>query len=99
MPLPRVYEALSPGVVEGARIPRTLMRPFRLHDLWQDDEEPGRAIALEMGYSISPLAEAERERRRTATRPVIDGWIDLNDEIPNVMLHCNIPFATQYSVT
>ena len=32
-------------------------------------------------------------------RPVIDGWMDLNDEIPNVMLHCNIPFATQYSVT
>ena len=124
MPVPKVYEALSRGVVEGAWIPWTIMRPFRLHEvtqhhtevslscvlflmtmnkaryvslsadirtiidettgialakrlgrLWQDDEEPGRALALERGHSIFPLAEAERERWRTATQPVIDGWV------------------------
>jgi len=125
MPVPKVYEALSRGVVEGAWLPWTIMRPFRLHEvtqyhtevslscvlflmtmnksrydglpadirtiidettgmalakrlgrLWQDDEEPGRAIALGQGHSILPLAEAERERWRAATQPVIDGWIE-----------------------
>ena len=125
MPVPRVYEALSRGVVEGAWIPWTIMRPFRLHEvtrhhtevslscvlflmtmnkaryeslpadiraivdettgmalakrlgrLWQDDEEPGRAIAREQGDSIFPLAEAERERWRAATQPVIDSWVE-----------------------
>ena len=113
MPVPEVYEALSRGVVEGALIPWTIMRPFRLHEvtrhhaevafscalflmtmnkaryeglpaeirtiidettgmelarrlgrLWQDDEQPGRAIALERGHSIVSLSEAERERWR-----------------------------------
>lgn len=125
MPVPNVYEALSRGVVEGAWIPWTIMRPFRLHEvtqfhtevslscvlflmtmnkarydglpadiraiidettgitlakrlgrLWQDDEEPGRAIALEQGHSIITLTEAERERWRAATQPVIDGWVE-----------------------
>ena len=128
MPVPKVYEALSRGVVEGAWIPWTIMRPFRLHEvtqyhtevslscvlflmtmnkarydelpadirtivdettgtalakrlgrLWQDDEEPGRAIALEQGHSIVTLTEAERERWRTATQPVIDGWVEKVD--------------------
>ena len=128
MPVPRVYEALARGVVEGAWLPWTIMRPFRLHEvtrhhtevslscvlflmtmnkaryeslpadiraivdettgmalakrlgrLWQDDEEPGRAIALEQGDSIFPLAEAERERWRAATQPVIDGWVEKVD--------------------
>ena len=125
MPVPRVYEALSRGVVEGALIPWTIMRPFRLHEvtqhhtevsfscalflmtmnkarydglpaevraiiddttglalaqrlgrLWQDDEQPGRAIALERGHSIVPLAEDERERWRSALQPVTDGWVE-----------------------
>ena len=125
MPVPSVYEALSRGVVEGAWIPWTIMRPFRLHEvtryhtevslscalflmtmnkarydglpaevraiidettgielakrlgrLWQDDEQPGRAIALERGHSIFPLAEAERERWRTVLQSVTDGWIE-----------------------
>ena len=125
MPVPKVYEALSRGVVEGAWIPWTIMRPFRLHEvtqyhtevslscvlflmtmnkarydglpadiraiidettgtalakrlgrLWQDDEEPGRTIALEQGHSIVTLTEAERERWRTAAQPVIDGWVE-----------------------
>ena len=125
MPVPKVYEALSRGVVEGAWIPWTIMRPFRLHEvtqyhtevslscvlflmtmnkaryeslpadiraiidettgmtlakrlgrLWQDDEEPGRTIALEQGHAIVTLTEAERERWRAATQPVIDGWVE-----------------------
>ena len=128
MPVPKVYEALSRGVVEGAWIPWTIMRPFRLHEvtryhtevslscvlfvmtmnkarydglptdirkiidettgtelakrlgrLWQDDEEPGRAIALEQGHSINTLAEVERQRWKTATQPVIDEWIEKVD--------------------
>ena len=128
MPIPKVYEALSRGVVEGAWIPWTIMRPFRLHEvtryhtevslscvlfvmtmnkarydglptdirtiidettgtklarrlgrLWQDDEEPGRAIALEQGHSMDTLTQAERERWKTATQPVIDEWIEKVD--------------------
>ena len=128
MPVPKVYEALSRGVVEGAWIPWTIMRPFRLHEvtqyhtevslscvlflmtmnkarydglpqdiraiidettgialakrlgrLWQDDEEPGRAMALEQGHSIFPLTEAERARWRIAAQPVIDGWVEKVD--------------------
>ena len=51
----------------------------RLGRLWQDDEQPGRAIALERGHSIFPLAEAERERWRTALQPVTDGWLEQVD--------------------
>ena len=128
MPVPEVYEALSRGVVEGALIPWTIMRPFRLHEvtrnhteaafscalflmtmnkaryeglpaeirtiidettgmelarrlgrLWQDDEQPGRAIALERGHSIVPLSEAERERWRTVLQPVTDDWVEKVD--------------------
>ena len=51
----------------------------RLGRLWQDDEEPGRAIALEQGHSIVTLTDEERERWRTATQPVIDGWVEKVD--------------------
>ncbi len=33
MPVPDVYEALSRGVVDGAWIPWTIMRPLRLHEV------------------------------------------------------------------
>ena len=33
MPVPQVYEALARGVVEGAMVPWTIMRPFRLHEV------------------------------------------------------------------
>ena len=124
MPIPQVYEALSRGVVEGAWIPWTIMRPFRLHEvtryhmevslfcplfvmtmnrasyeglpedvrniidettgpalakrlgrLWQDDEKPGRDIALELGHPIVPLSDLERRRWREVTQPVIDSWL------------------------
>ena len=124
MPVPQVYEALSRGVVEGAWIPWTIMRPFRLHEvtqyhmevslfcplfvmtmnraryeglpedirniidettgpvlakrlgrLWQDDEKPGRDIAVELGHPIVPLSDLERRRWRDVTQPVIDSWL------------------------
>ena len=51
----------------------------RLGRLWQDDEQPGRAIALERGHSIVPLSEAERERWRTVLQPVTDDWVEKVD--------------------
>ena len=124
MPVPQVYEALARGVVEGAWIPWTIMRPFRLHEvtryhtevrlgctlfvltmnkvrydglpadirrilddttgmalakrlgrLWQEDEKTGRDIAVEQGHLIQPLAAAERARWRSATEPVVEGWV------------------------
>ena len=39
MPVPQVYEALSRGVVEGALIPWTIMRPFRLHEVTRNHTE------------------------------------------------------------
>ena len=124
MPVPQVYEALARGVVEGALVPWTIMRPFRLHEvtryhtevslvcplfvmtmnraryeglpedirniidettglalakrlgrLWQNDEKPGRKIALELGHQISPLSDLERRRWRDVAQPVIDSWL------------------------
>ena len=124
MPVPQVYEALARGVVDGAWLPWTIMRPFRLHEvtrshtevalgcslfvltmnkarydglpadvrrivddttgmalakrlgrLWQEDENIGRDVAIERGHLILPLEAAERARWRTATEPVIDGWV------------------------
>ena len=48
----------------------------RLGRLWQDDEEPGRNFAVQRGHALFPLSESERERWITATRPVIDAWLD-----------------------
>lgn len=33
MPVPQVYEAVARGVVDGALLPWTIMRPFRLHEV------------------------------------------------------------------
>ena len=124
MPVPQVYEALARGVVKGAWIPWTIMRPFRLHEvtryhtevalgctpfvltmnkarydglpadvrailddstgmalaqrlgkIWQEDDEAGRSIAQQRGHPVIPLSQAERERWRTATEPVVDAWV------------------------
>ena len=48
----------------------------RLGRLWQDDEEPGRNLAVQRGNAIVPLAEPERERWKSATTPVIEAWLD-----------------------
>ncbi len=128
MPVADVYEAISRGVVEGAWVPWTIMRPARLHEvtnfhteislsctlfvmtmnkaryeglpaairavidettgtalagrlgrLWQEDEKPGRDMALEQGDTILPLSGAERERWRAATSGVTESWIEMVD--------------------
>ena len=48
----------------------------RLGRLWQDDEVPGRNLAVERGNALLPLSESERERWRSATEPVIDAWLE-----------------------
>ncbi|MDE0530434.1 MAG: TRAP transporter substrate-binding protein [Albidovulum sp.] len=47
----------------------------RLGRLWQDDEKPGRDIALELGHPIVSLSGPERQRWRDVTQPVIDSWL------------------------
>lgn len=125
MPVPKVYEALSRGVVEGTWIPWTIMRPFRLHEvtkyhtevalscalflmtmnkkrydglpsdirkiiddstgmplakrlgrMWQDDEKPGRALAVKRGDEILPLSDSERARWKKVTQKVVDAWVE-----------------------
>ena len=39
MPAPQVYEALARGVVDGALLPWTIMRPFRLHEVTRHHTE------------------------------------------------------------
>ena len=46
MPIPKVYEALSRGVVEGTWIPWTIMRPFRLHEVTKYHTEVALSCAL-----------------------------------------------------
>ena len=125
MPAPRVYEALSLGVVDGTWMPWTILRPLRLHEvtkyhtevflscavfvmtmnkqrydqlpqdiralidastgmalakrlgrLWQDDEQSGRAIAVERDAPIVSLSEGERARWEKGTWTVVDSWIE-----------------------
>ena len=47
----------------------------RLGRLWQDDENPGREMALQRDHTILALSEAERARWRSITLPVTEGWI------------------------
>jgi TRAP-type C4-dicarboxylate transport system substrate-binding protein len=124
MPIPQVYEALSRGLVEGAWVPWTIMRPFRLLEvtkyhtevdmapvlfvmtmnkakyeslppdlkkaiddstgmplakrlgkMWDEDEKPGRAIAVKKGDEIVQLSAAETERWKAAVQPVVDAWV------------------------
>lgn len=51
----------------------------RLGRLWQDDEAPGRNLAVQRGNALLPLSESERERWRSATRAVIEAWLDRVD--------------------
>ena len=124
MPIPKVYEAVSRGVVEGTWIPWTIMKPFRLQEvtkfhtevamsaalflmtmnsnsyaklpadirkviddstgmalakrlghMWQDDEKPGRALALKRGNEIHSLTAEETARWKKVVRPVADAWV------------------------
>ena len=124
MPVPKVYEALSRGLVEGTWVPWTIMRPFRLQEvtkyhtevvmspvlfvmtmnkkkyetlppdlkkaiddstgivlakrlgkMWDEDEKPGRALAVKKGDEIIQLSAAEAARWKKAAQPVVDAWV------------------------
>ena len=47
----------------------------RLGRMWDDDEKPGRAIALERGQPVLSLSDAERAQWREKTQTVIDRGI------------------------
>ena len=49
--------------------------------IWDTREEPGRTMAKELGNSVVDLSEAEVEKIREQTKPVVDAWIsNMNDE-------------------
>ena len=55
MPVPQVYEALARGVVDGAWIPWTIMRPFRLHEVTR--------YHLEVSLACTPFVLTMNKRR------------------------------------
>ena len=68
MPVPRVYEALSRGVVEGALIPWTIMRPFRLHEVTQHHTEASFSCAL----FVMTMNKARYDALPAEIRTIID---------------------------
>ncbi len=77
----RRYEELPPdvkAVIDGST---GIALARRLGRIWNDDEAPGRSIAIERGQPILSLSEAERERWREKARPVIDDWVEKVDAL------------------
>ena len=75
------YDGLPPDVRAIIDDSTGMALAKRLGRMWQDDEEPGRAIAVEQGHPIVSLSEAERTRWREETRTVIDGWVEKVDAL------------------
>ena len=75
------YEGLPPDLRAVIDDSTGMALAKRLGRMWQDDEKPGRAIAVERGHPILSLSEAERERWVQATRPVVDRWIEKVDAL------------------
>lgn len=48
----------------------------RLGRMWHEDENPGRAIAVELNHQIQSLSEDEKERWREKTRIVVNSWVE-----------------------
>lgn len=48
----------------------------RLGRVWHDDENPGRAIAVELNHPILSLPDDERERWREKTQIVVNSWVE-----------------------
>ena len=47
----------------------------RLGQMWQDDEKPGRALALKRGNKIYSLTPEETARWKKVVQPVTDAWV------------------------
>ncbi len=72
----RRYDELPPDIKAIIDDSTGMALAERLGRMWDDDEKPGRAIAVERGQPVLSLSEAERERWQERTRTVIDGWIE-----------------------
>ena len=72
----RRYEGLPPDIRAIIDDSTGVALAKRLGRIWQDDEKPGRAIAVERGQPILSLSEAEKERWARAARTVVDGWVE-----------------------
>ncbi|MXW86981.1 MAG: TRAP transporter substrate-binding protein [Boseongicola sp. SB0667_bin_21] len=72
----RRYDELPPDVKAIIDDSTGMALAERLGRMWDDDEKPGRAIAVERGHPILSLSEAERQRWREKTRTVVDGWVE-----------------------
>ena len=68
MPVPQVYEALARGVVEGAMVPWTIMRPFRLHEVTRHHTE--------VGLGCTPFVLAMNKARYDGLPPDIRRLLD-----------------------
>ena len=77
----RRYEGLPPDIRAIIDDSTGMALARRLGRMWQDDEKPGRAIAVERGQPVLSLSEAERERWERATRPVVERWIEKVDAL------------------
>ncbi len=70
------YEGLPPDIRAVIDDSTGIALAKRLGRLWEDDEAPGRAIAVERGHPILSLPEAERERWARASQAVVDRWVE-----------------------
>ena len=70
------YDELPPDIKAIIDASTGMTLAERLGRMWDDDEKPGRAIAVERGHPILSLSEAERRRWREKTRTVVDDWVE-----------------------
>ena len=68
MPVPKVYEALSRGVVDGVWVPWTIMRPFRLHEVTRSHTE----VALGCVLFVMTMNKARYNGLSEEIRAVVD---------------------------
>ena len=68
MPIPQVYEALARGVVDGAWLPWTIMRPFRLHEVTRYHTE----VSLGCTLFVLTMNKARYERLPKEVRRILD---------------------------
>lgn len=68
MPVPQVYEALARGVVKGAWIPWTIMRPFRLYEVTQYHTE----VALGCTPFVLTMNKARYDGLPADVRRILD---------------------------
>lgn len=68
MPVPKVYEAMSRGVVDGTWIPWTIMRPFRLHEVSKFHTE----VHVSAGLFLMTMNKARYAKIPSDLRKLID---------------------------